>query len=100
MKKLLAISTAVLALTVAHGQINPNVTGTGNSCFGDCNGTSTANPTGGTPPYTYSWSPGGETTQTITGLCNGLYCCSVMDISGPPALAGCYNVTSPQQIQA
>ncbi|MDO8604293.1 MAG: T9SS type A sorting domain-containing protein [bacterium] len=99
MKKLILTSTAVLILTIAHGQINPSVTCTGNSCFGDCNGTATANPTGGTPPYTYSWAPGGQTTQMITGLCNGLYCCSVSDASGPPALTTCCSITSPQLIQ-
>ena len=35
---------------------------------GDANGVATANPTGGTPPYTYLWSANamGQTTQEIT----------------------------------
>lgn len=43
-----------------------------------CNGSATANPTGGTPPYSYEWS-NGETTQTITDLCAGTYTVIVTD---------------------
>ena len=43
-----------------------------------CNGYATADPTGGTPPYTYEWS-NGETTQTITDLCAGTYTVTVTD---------------------
>ncbi|WP_461305114.1 Ig-like domain-containing protein, partial [Aureisphaera sp.] len=50
-------------------------------------GTATASPSGGTPPYTYSWSPGGETTQTITGLSQGTYTVTVTDANGCTAMA-------------
>lgn len=36
----------------------------------------------GTPPYTYLWSPGGQTTQSITGLTAGVYTITVTDGSG------------------
>jgi len=52
------------------------------TCWSMCNGTAVANPSGGTPPYTYAWSPGGQTTQTVTGLCAGSYTCSVTDQVG------------------
>ncbi len=45
-------------------------------------GTATANVTGGTPPYSYSWSPGGQTTSTITGLDSGTYTVTVTDANG------------------
>ncbi len=45
-------------------------------------GTATANVTGGTTPYTYLWSPGGETTQVITGLDEGTYTVTVTDANG------------------
>jgi gliding motility-associated-like protein len=51
---------------------------TASSC-GLANGTATANPTGGTGAYTYSWNPGGTTTQTSTALLAGLYSCTITD---------------------
>ncbi|HJT17537.1 MAG TPA: hypothetical protein VJ853_09125, partial [Thermoanaerobaculia bacterium] len=42
------------------------------SCGGasPCNLQLTANPLGGTGPYTYAWAPGGATTQTVSGICS------------------------------
>ncbi|PCH91771.1 MAG: hypothetical protein COB85_08775, partial [Bacteroidetes bacterium] len=54
--------------------------GTNATCFGVCDGTGTATPSGGTPPYTYSWSdPGFQTNATATGLCVGTYNVTVTD---------------------
>lgn len=44
-------------------------------------GTATANPSGGTEPYTYEWSTG-DTDQTITDLAPGDYTVSVTDTGG------------------
>ncbi len=52
------------------------------SCNGACNGSATANPTDGTPPYTYSWAPGGQLTKTISSLCPGNYTATVTDANG------------------
>ena len=49
---------------------------------GACNGMATATATGGTAPYTYNWSPGGGTNDTIKGKCPGHYCCVVTDSLG------------------
>ncbi len=49
------------------------------SCNGGANGTATVAPTGGTPPYTYSWSPSGGTAATATGLAVGTYTVTVTD---------------------
>jgi len=44
------------------------------------NGTATVTPVGGSgPPYTYSWNPSGQTTQTATGLAAGTYSVTVSD---------------------
>jgi hypothetical protein len=59
-----------------------NISGTNPSCSGNCNGSVTANPTGGTAPYTYLWSPGGQTTQTVNNLCAGNYTVTVTDANG------------------
>jgi hypothetical protein len=48
------------------------------------NGTAIANATGGTGPYTYSWSPSGQMTATATGLSSGTYYVTVIDNSCVP----------------
>ncbi|MDP2384990.1 MAG: gliding motility-associated C-terminal domain-containing protein [Bacteroidota bacterium] len=49
------------------------------TCFGDCNGTATANVVGGAPVVTFDWQPTGQTTQTAVGLCSGVHTISVTD---------------------
>jgi len=51
------------------------------SCASCCDGNATANPSGGTPPYTYSWSNGGST-QFVSGLCVGSYTVCITDANG------------------
>jgi len=51
-------------------------------CHGDSTATATANPSGGTPAYTYKWTPGGQTTITATGLSAGTYTITVKDHNG------------------
>ena len=47
------------------------------------NGTATVQPTGGTPPYTYSWNTNPvQVTQIATGLAAGNYTCTVTDNHG------------------
>ncbi len=48
-------------------------------CNGQCNGTATAISNGSTPPYTYLWAPGGETTEQKTNMCAGTYTCTITD---------------------
>ncbi len=52
------------------------------SCFGLNNGMATVTPSGGTPAYTYLWTPLGNTTNTITGLSGGTYTIEVTDANG------------------
>jgi gliding motility-associated-like protein len=89
-------STSILITeptVITNSFTNSNVT-----CNGSNNGTSTINPAGGTAPYTYLWSPGGQTTQTAGGLIAGTYTCVITDANGctktattaitePPAMA-------------
>jgi len=51
-------------------------------CFGGSTGSITINPAGGTPGYTYLWTPGSYTTQTISGLPAGTYTCVYTDANG------------------
>jgi uncharacterized repeat protein (TIGR03803 family) len=52
---------------------------TGVFCFGDSTGSASVNVIGGNPPYKYSWSPGGATTSTVSGLTAGTYTVKVKD---------------------
>ncbi|WP_188477393.1 SprB repeat-containing protein, partial [Phaeocystidibacter marisrubri] len=53
----------------------------GVTCKGDVDGSATATATGGTAPYTYSWS-NGMTGQSISGLAGGTYILTVTDANG------------------
>ena len=51
------------------------------TCAGS-DGTATASASGGTAPYSYRWSPGGQTTATATGLGAGSYTVTITDARG------------------
>ncbi|MBL7925815.1 MAG: T9SS type A sorting domain-containing protein [Bacteroidia bacterium] len=58
------------------------------SCFGLSNGSAVINTnSGGTQPYTYTWSSG-QTTQTATGLAAGLTLVTVTDANGCNSICG------------
>lgn len=74
--------TASASVTITQpAPLLPNASATGETAFGANDGTATANPSGGTPAYNYSWSNGG-TTQTIANLTPGAYTVSVTDTKG------------------
>ena len=53
------------------------------TCNGSCNGAVTAlTPVGGVPPYTFLWLFNGQTTDTISNLCPGVYFVQVADSNG------------------
>lgn len=64
--------------------IELTVTGVNSTSTCDPNGSATAEVTGGTEPYTYTWNTG-ETTQTITNLDAGTYMVTVTDFNGGTA---------------
>jgi hypothetical protein len=67
--------TQPAALSIAKGTIA--------AWLSSCNGKAYVTVSGGTAPYTYMWSPGGATTDTIKNLCHGTnYCCTVTDKNG------------------
>ncbi len=63
-----------------------NMSQTNVLCNGECNGTATATPSGGTPPYTYSWN-NGQNAQTATNLCAGVHLVTVTDAVGSLSIA-------------
>jgi hypothetical protein len=51
------------------------------SCYSGSNGSAISSASGGTSPYTYSWSVGG-TNPTISGLTGGSYTVTLLDSNG------------------
>jgi gliding motility-associated-like protein len=76
----------VTTASVAVGEPNklvaslPVVTQT--KCFNDCNGSIFTIVSGGTPLYTYAWSPATVVDSGGSGLCAGNYSVMVMDANG------------------
>ena len=63
--------------------INPGLTFTNETCNGPCDGTATVNPTGGSGVgFVFLWSPGGQNTPSVTGLCAGPYSVTIIDDNG------------------
>ena len=56
-------------------------------CNGGNTGSATATPSGGTPAYTYAWSPSGGNSQTANNLSAGTYNITVTDANGCSAVA-------------
>ena len=50
-------------------------------CFGQSTGSATLNVSGGTLPYTYTWSPSGGNAPTAGGLAAGTYSVGIRDAS-------------------
>jgi len=90
---------------VAAPSLSATTSSTNVSCNGGSNGTATVVASGGTSPYTYSWSPSGGTAATASGLSAGAYTCTITDnvgasitrnftITQPPALNSSAVVTN------
>jgi len=62
-----------------------------------CTGSAWVVVNGGIPPYTYLWSPGGNTSYYLYDQCGGTYCCTVTDGQGCTKSV-CIRVTSPTGI--
>jgi gliding motility-associated-like protein len=75
------ISTSSIVIT------QPAILSTANTntavfCFGGNNGTDSVIVSGGTPSYTYSWSPLAGSSPKLGGLPAGTYTCTVTDVQG------------------
>ncbi|MES2760684.1 MAG: T9SS type A sorting domain-containing protein [Bacteroidota bacterium] len=68
-------------------------------CNGSCDGSLTVGMMGGTAPFNYVWSPGGQTTATATNLCPGSYSCTVTDFYGCTTSIGAM-ITQPAPVNA
>ena len=77
-------ATAIIDITEPD-PLQPNASATPQTANGVDDGTATADPLGGTGPFTYEWS-NGETTQTIENLAPGDYIVTVTDANGCTAV--------------
>jgi gliding motility-associated-like protein len=75
-----------------------NLTQTNVSCFGGTDGSATVSATGGTTPYTYSWSPGNLVGVTQTNLAAGNYTVTATDNANCTGTIS-ISVTQPPAIQ-
>lgn len=91
-------TTQQVIITEPNYPMNVSVNTTGVLCFGDANGTATANPTGGTAPYNYTWGPNGQTTNPIINLSAGTYSVTVIDNSGMCVVQTGIQVTEPMKL--
>ena len=79
-------------------QLTISPSSTNVTCYADCDGTTTASPSGGTPPYMYQWDdPTWQTSQTAISLCAGSYYVTVTDNNGCTEMANTI-VTEPPQL--
>ncbi|MBN9484006.1 MAG: hypothetical protein BGO70_03220 [Bacteroidetes bacterium 43-93] len=92
-----AATTTSATLTVETVSTSGSLTNV--SCNGGSNGSATVTPSGGTTPYTYSWSPSGGTAATATGLSAGSYTVTVTSNKGCTATRN-YTITQPSAISA
>lgn len=91
--------TATATVTLNPPTPNGTITVTNSNC--GPNGSATINPTGGTPPYTYSWNTIPiQTTQTATGLNPGPYTVTITDAFGCTATSTCVINSSPMTVSA
>ncbi|WP_162910835.1 LamG-like jellyroll fold domain-containing protein [Hymenobacter oligotrophus] len=67
------------------------------SCNGGSTGAATVSVTGGTAPYTYSWSPSGGTAATASNLTAGTYTVTVADANGCTAQRS-FTLTQPSSV--
>lgn len=86
------ITEPAASLTAVYSQTNL-------ICNNVCSGAASASVSGGMAPYTYSWSPGAETTSLVTSLCAGTKTLIVRDVNNcTTSSQHVFNITQPPAI--
>lgn len=85
-------------VNITQTDVNLSLTPTNPSCFGGTNGSITSAPSGGTAPYTYTWSPSG-TGANPNNLGPGTYSVTVTSSQGCTETAS-VTLTEPPQLTA
>lgn len=98
MKKIYILIAAMFFAGGVFAQCSLTLGGlTSVSCYGGSDGTATVVGTGGAPPYSYSWSPSGQTTATVSNLSVGSYTVTATDINSCVATTT-VTITEPPQL--
>ncbi len=72
-------STSTVITIAQPSQLNATGIATAITCNGLCTGSINLTPTGGTTPYSYTWSPAGGNVQDPINLCVGSYSVIISD---------------------
>lgn len=75
----LGCSNSKTVVITQPAAISSSVSQNNITCYGSSSGSASVIPSGGTAPYTYSWSPSGGIASTASGLSAGIYTCTVLD---------------------
>ncbi|MGE0561789.1 MAG: T9SS type A sorting domain-containing protein [Flavobacteriales bacterium] len=98
MKKIYTLISIMLLGVGAFAQCTVAITNSTNvSCFGSCDGSATAT-AAGIPPYSYSWSPSGDTIQDPINLCPGTHTVTMTTSTGCVASTSVV-ITEPTMLQ-
>ena len=81
------LCSVITSVTITQPPILTASTTTTSANCGQANGTATAIPAGGTSPYTYVWSGGGQVGITAINLLSGSYTVTVTDANNCTAIA-------------
>ncbi|MFT4778913.1 MAG: gliding motility-associated-like protein [Flavobacteriales bacterium] len=66
-------------------------------CNGEMNGAIDLNISGGTQPYTITWTPESGNSEEISGLGEGEYCAQVVDANGC-TIDACWTIVDPEEL--
>lgn len=95
---------SLLVTLTEPSAITSPITGTDVTCFGDCDGTATVNPSGGFPPYTINWynnttgSLIGQSGLTATNLCPEFYHAVITDNNGCNFQTAAIEIVEPPEL--
>ncbi len=92
------ISQIAIAITQPAAPLKDSTSAKTNvNCYGLNTGSAVVGVTGGTPPYSYTWSAGAGSNPAINGLVSGTYTCVIYD-SNHCKVADIVTITQPAEI--
>jgi gliding motility-associated-like protein len=92
-------ATVSAAIIQPTAPLAANISGSNIQCFGSNNGSATVTASGGSIPYSYSWTPTGGGAAQASGLGAGCYTVMVKDVNNCAKTASVI-ISQPPQLQA